>query len=398
MPGAIHRKYTMSDDWRNTSYPATFPGLLLTICGGLVLAGGVWLSPERAWSNLLVAMFYLVSLGLGGAVFVAMSYVTGASWSVAFRRVPEAIAGVLPVAGVGIFVVLAMHLSHYAWHPHPEEAMPTYWFKELWLEQRFFAARALVCIALWILFAGMLRRLSRRQDVQSDAATTRVSTRVSAGFLFLFAVTYSIASMDWLMALEPLWFSTMWAVYQFSGMMLSTIAAIVVLCLALRNAGPLRGIFSDEHLHDLGKLLIAFSCFWMYIWFSQFMLIWYTNIPEETAWFIRRTNGPWLPVVVASLVMNWGIPFFVLLPKPAKRSASVMMKIAVLVLIGRWVDLYVTVFPATIGASPVFGACELAAIAAAIGLFVVLFLRVFTSAAVVPRNEPYLSESLHYHA
>ena len=128
------------------------------------------------------------------------------------------------------------------------------------------------------------------------------------------------------------------------------------------------------------------------------MLIWYSNIPEETSWFVLRMNGPWAPVVIASLVMNWLIPFFVLLPKPAKRNASVMMKIAVLVLVGRWVDLYVMVFPATVGDTPVFGAWEVLAIAAAMGLFVTMFFRTFARADVAPRNDPYLGESLHYHA
>jgi hypothetical protein len=215
----------------------------------------------------------------------------------------------------------------------------------------------------------------------------------------VYAITFSLASADWMMALEPMWFSTMWGVYNFSGMIQAALAVVIILGLILRsNDGPLHGVFNDEHLHDLGKLLLGFSCFWMYIWFSQYMLIWYSNIPEETSYFITRTHGPWGPIVVVSIVLNWVIPFFVLLPKPAKRSSGIMMKVAIVVLIGRWVDLYVMVFPSTLGESPVFGIWEVASICCLLGTAGLLLLRSFAAAPPLPRNDPFLSESLHYHA
>jgi hypothetical protein len=174
---------------------------------------------------------------------------------------------------------------------------------------------------------------------------------------------------------------------------------IVVLGLILRlPGGPLQGIFNDEHLHDLGKLLLGFSCFWMYIWFCQYMLIWYANIPEETSYFITRTRGAWGPVVVASIVLNWVLPFFLLLPRAAKRSASVMMKIAVVVLIGRWVDLYTMIFPARFGEVPVFGIWEAATMGCLVGVGGLWLFRSFAKANPVPQHDPYLAESLHYHA
>ena len=188
----------------------------------------------------------------------------------------------------------------------------------------------------------------------------------------MYAVTFSLASADWIMALEPMWFSTMWGVYNFAGMILAALAVIVLFCVALSAPGrPLQGTFRTEHLHDLGKLLVGFSCFWMYIWFSQYMLIWYSNIPEETSYFVVRTHGAWGPVVVVTLILNWLVPFLVLLPRPAKRSASVMTKVAIVLLVGRWVDLYLMVFPSTVGESPVFGIWEIAtlACATAIGLY-----------------------------
>ena len=153
-----------------------------------------------------------------------------------------------------------------------------------------------------------------------------MNRRLSAIFLLVYAPTFSLASCDWLMLLDPMWFSTIWGVYNFAGMVQATLAAMIVLAIVLRARGPLRGIFTDDHLHDLGKLLLGFSCFWMYIWFSQYMLIWYTNMPEETSYYILRTQGPWGPLMIANVVLNWIVPFFILLPRPCKRSESVMMK------------------------------------------------------------------------
>ena len=174
---------------------------------------------------------------------------------------------------------------------------------------------------------------------------------------------------------------------------------MVILCVLLSAANrPLHGIFNTEHLHDLGRLMPGFSCFWMYIWFCQYMLIWYANIPEETSYFITRTHGAWGPIVVTSIALNWLVPFFVLLPRPCKRSDSVMLKIAVVVLVGRWVDLYVMVFPPTTGDVPVFGLPELAGIACICSLGPLLFTRAFASGEPVPKNEPFLEESLSYHS
>ena len=249
---------------------------------------------------------------------------------------------------------------------------------------------------LWIILSRIMVGNSRRQDIHPDKSNARINTRVSVLFLAVFAITISLAGVDWNMALEPMWFSTMWGVYQFAGVIQSTLAAIIIACVLLRKWGPLAGCFTDEHLHDLGKLLLGFSCFWMYIWFSQYMLIWYSNIPEETSYYIVRLQGPWMPIVVSTLVLNWIIPFFVLLPRVCKRSETIMLRVAIVVLIGRWVDLGVMIFPPVTGATPLFGLPELASMVTLCSLGVWLFLRSFTRVASVPDNDPYLSESLHY--
>lgn len=376
--------------------------MAMAIGGLLVLALGYAVSPVRVWSNLLIVAFYFVTVALGGAVFIAMNYATGAGWSVAFRRVPEAMAKLLPYACAALFIVLALRYQDYGWtlhHDGHEVADPgSFWFKQYWLNPPFWLARAVGYMVVWCAFAAAIVGISRKQDRVGGMKLTGVNVRLSAIFIAVYAITFSMASMDWVMALEPLWFSTMWGVYQFAGMLQSTLAVIVVMALLLRRTGgPLYGIFSDEHLHDLGKLLLAFSCFWMYIWFSQYMLIWYSNIPEETTYFVARTHGPWGPIVLISIVLNWIIPFFVLLPKPSKRSERVMMKVALVVLIGRWVDLSVMIFPPTVGELPVLGIWEIAGVCLLIGSFGLLFARAFAKSKPVPTGDPYYGESLGYH-
>jgi hypothetical protein len=370
---------------------------LLALASAAVLACGAVLTPLRTWSNLLIVGYYLLTLSLGGALFVALSYASGATWSVGFRRVPEAMARLVAPYGVVLFCILFWQRERYSWHHHGTTDPGTFWFKELWMKPDFWLLRSACYIVLWILLSYALVAVSRRQDQDQALRWTLLNRRLSAVFLVVFAVTFSLASCDWLMLLEPMWFSTMWGVYNFAGMAQATIAAIVVFSLTLKSQGSLGSAFTDEHLHDLGKLLLGFSCFWMYIWFSQYMLIWYTNIPEETSFFMTRTQGPWGPIQVLSILLNWLIPFFALLPRPHKRNPYFMMRIAAVILLGRWIDLYLIVFPATLGPEAPASIWEVAGVLLLISSFGGMFLRSFQRAATLPVGDPLLQASLHYH-
>jgi hypothetical protein len=370
----------------------------LAVSGVLVLTLSLAVNPQRAWAGALLSTFYIVSLGLGGAVFLALTNVTGAAWHMAFRRIPEAMTQLLPVGGVALWVLLLTQASRFGWHHHGPGDAGTFAFKEFWLSPGFLLGRAAVCLVVWFLFSKHLVAASRRQDACSVTQDPQISAFPSVLFLFAFGITFSVATIDWIMALEPLWFSTIWAVYQFSGMIVGTLAMMIIAGILLRRHGIMAEAFRDDHLHDLAKLLLGFSCFWMYIWFCQYMLIWYSNIPEETSYFVRRTQGPWGPVVLACILLNWAIPFFVLLPRPCKRNERVMLRICVLLLLGRWVDLYIMIYPPVTGTPPVFGLPELATICTICGLTVMLFMRAFAAAEPVPQQDPWLSDSLHYHA
>jgi len=165
----------------------------------------------------------------------------------------------------------------------------------------------------------------------------------------------------------------------------------------LRRMGAFRGVLTDDHLHDLGKLLLAFSTFWAYIWFSQYMLIWYADIPEETSYYVLRQHGAWSSLLLLNFGINWVVPFFVLLPRGAKRDAGTMVKVAVLLLVGRWFDLYLMILPPILGGVPAIGLWEVGLLVGGIGVCVPAVVRGLRAAPIVPLRDPYLAESLHYH-
>ncbi|MBK5290328.1 MAG: hypothetical protein JJE04_01365, partial [Acidobacteriia bacterium] len=351
--------------------------------------------PQRAWPAMLMASFLLLGLGLSGLFFVALQYASSAGWSVAFRRVPEAMTAALPFGALGLAVVFLIHPALYPWTGEGGHHLPG--FKGVWLSLPFFLVRAAVYVSLWIGFAALIVRGSRRQDEDGSVQHTRRNIRYSVLFLPVFAITFWLASTDWIMSLEPHWYSTIFGVYNFAGLFSSGLAMMILLILWLRARGPLTDFVNEEHLHDLGKLLFAFSTFWMYIWFSQYMLIWYANIPEETTYYIQRTQGFWLPLFLLNMLLNWAIPFAVLMPRPPKRNPVVLARVAVVVLLGRCLDLYLMVAPAVSNEGPAFGLLEASMFAGAIAVFLLVFIRWMRQAPPVPVQDPFLSESLHYH-
>jgi len=370
----------------------------LAATGAIVAAMGAVVAPDRMWASGLLVAYVALGLGLSGLCFVAIHYTTGASWSVAVRRVPEALAGTLPLSVVLLAAVFLARPQLYEWTSGSLASTVTsaLAFKRFWLSWPFFLARAAAYCVIWIGFASAIRWLSRRQDGDGDPRWTRLNSRLSAAFLVVFAVTFTLACFDWVMSLEPAWYSTIFAVYNFAGMFQSGLAALIVVALWLERTGPLRNVLNEEHLHDLGKLLFAFSIFWMYIWFSQYMLIWYTNIPEETSYFIRRIQGLWFVLFLANVILNWLVPFAVLLRRDAKRDRKTLARVAAIVLLGRWLDVYLMIFPAIVGDTPRIGLWEIGVTSAAIGGFGLVLAWILRATPVVPLADPQLADSLQY--
>lgn len=376
----------------------------LALGGALVGVGalvvGLMVAPTRTWANLLLNGFYFVSLSLGALVFLSTQYLTKAGWSTAIRRVPEGLAAYLPIGALLILPVWFGRHQLYEWmEPGAAEGDALLAAKAPYLNEPFFLVRMVVILAVWAGFAYLFRRASLAQDASGNGEAQRARlTRLSAIFLVVFAVTVSIASFDWLMSVEPHWFSTIYGVYVFSGLFVAAIAAVTVGVLVLgQEGGPLERAVSEEHLHDLGKMIFAFSTFWAYIWVSQYLLIWYGNIPEEATYFALRTGEGWLPVFALNVILNWGVPFLVLMSRNAKRNPRVLLAVAAVVLVGHWLDLYLLVMPPLLPGFAI-GLIEVLTFVGFAGLFLAVVRWALQGATLVPKEDPLLGESLSYHA
>jgi hypothetical protein len=352
--------------------------------------------PSATWANFLLISYYLLGLGLGSLVFVAFLYVSGAGWGVALRRMPEAMAALILVACVGVAVVLLFYPSLYPWSERASEGAESgATFRDLWLSRPLFLVRALVYFTLWTAFARAIVRASRRQDEDGRIGHTDTNIHLSAAFLVVFGATCWLSSVDWIMSLEPEWPSTIFGVYHFSGLFLGALAAMTAVAIYLERQGALRGILSAEHLHDLGKLLFSFSSFWMYIWFSQYMLIWYVNNSEETSYFVRRLEGGWRFLFFLNVLLNWVVPFLVLMPRATKGSPKILLTVALVVLVGRWLDLYIMILPPLVERPlQAFGLVEAGLTVGGVGLFLLSVPRSLGKASLIPSNDPFLIESL----
>ena len=353
----------------------------------ILLSSGAFLfgpdsEPQRIGANLLVVSYGLLGLGLGGAALLALLFVTGARWSDLIRPAAEKLTLLLPVGVFGVAVVLIGWPSLYPWTRDTHEAGSH--FQTLWLNRPFFLLRALIYFTLWIGLVFLLVRASQQQS----AGFSNKSGRISACYLVVFALTSWLASVDWIMSLEPQWSSTIFGVYHFTGMFLGALAAVIALAVWFDRRGVFAGRLTRNHFRDLGTLLFSFSSFWMYIWFSQYLLIWYVNNPEEAEYFVRRQQfdsqqftielgeynvNIWQPLLIANLALNWGAPFLVLLFRSAKESPVVLFLVALTVLCGRWLDLYLMVLPPVVGSKPGFVAWDAGLLLGAVGLAGLIF-------------------------
>lgn len=373
--------------------------LLLAIIGGAVSLIGIFFVPERAWANLLLANYYLLGLGLAAIIFIAMLYVSNAGWATVIRRVPEAMTSVIPVAAV-IMLFLFFGISHlYEWsHTNVIEQDHVLQEKAAWLNIPFFIIRTIVYLSIWFAFAAYIVKQSRKQDENGAIKAFTRSKTASAIFLVVFAITFSLASMDWIMSLEPLWYSTIFGIYNMIGAFLNGLAVITLIVLLLKRMGPFEHIVTKDHLHSLGKLIFAFSTFWMYIWFSQYLLIWYSNIPEEATYMVHRQQGSWLVFTIVNVIFNWGIPFVALLPAWTKKSEGFLLRVCIIIMIGHWIDLFWMIMPPFMNDAPVVNIWELAPLMSAITGFFYITFKALSKWNIVPIKDPMLIESLPHHS
>jgi len=363
----------------------------VALIGMAAAAIALVLDPVRAWSQLLLDTFYLLSVSLAALLFLAIHFLSAARWSACLRRIPEALMATLPAAAV---LMLSLTVLRAAIVPsrHTEPVASS--AKAFYLSMPFMAARAAVVLGVWVWLASLVRRASLFEDADGSAINRERMKRYSAIATVVFAITFSIASVDWLMSLDSHWVSTLFAVYLFGGLLVHGIAAVTLVAAVIHSSDS-RAFVTSDHLHDLGRLLFGFTTFWAYLWFSQYLLIWYGNIPEEATHYVTRTSGAWLPLFWANLIVNWVVPFLVLLPRTTKRDARVLIAMALTLLAGRWLDLYLVILPETT-ARPQFGLVEIATALGTAGLLIGFTIRALSAAPLVPVNDPFLAASLEH--
>jgi len=355
--------------------------------------------PTGTYAAFLLGYTYFLMLGLGGTFFVAIHYITGATWSVVVRRVAEGMGSYLPIALV-LLLALLFGIPHlYVWSvPSAGAEHGVDITKGGYLSIPRFTMRAVIFLVIWNLFGWFFRRNSLRQDQSGDPKLSKANTRMSALFFPVFAVTFTLFSFDLLMSLEPTWYSTIFGVYCWAGLWQSGLATITIVTVLLRRQGALAGVVNRAHYWDLGKYMFAFSVFWMYIAFSQFMLIWYANLPEEIGWMIKRTFTSWGAIGIALMAFKFAIPFFALMHQRAKESEVVLLTIAGGILIGQWLDLYWVILPAFSPGAVVFGWTQIGIFLGFLGLFGTTLLRFYSRHPVTPIGDPFLEPSVRFHA
>ena len=375
------------------------------IVGILGLAGAAALGAGHRTALLysyLFAFAYFLTIAVGGLFFVLLHYLTRAGWSVVLRRLAECVMGTMP-----LFVVLAVPILYfrkeiYLWTSPEGDALLEH--KSGYLDSGFFIFRVIAYLAVWTILSWYFSKWSRDQDETGDLAITRRLQSRSALGMVLFGVSLNFAAFDLLMSLDPHWFSTIFGVYVFAGSVLAILSTLILLSFQLRASGYLKSIVTWEHYHDLGKLLFAFTVFWAYIGFSQFMLIWYGNIPEETTFFHHRWGdglGGWQGVSVFLAAGHFGLPFLFLLSSDVKRRRWSLSLAAAWLLFMHLVDVYWLVMPnlalvdeSAHGFHP--SLVDLACVVGVGGLFLAVLAWRLRGGSLVPTKDPRLAESLAF--
>ena len=349
-------------------------GISLLAVGLILSAIGYFVDSTRSSFNNIVLLMFLISIGLGSMFLVAVEYVAGADWSVPFRRIAEFFAAVLLAVPV-VVVPLLFNLGNIFHWMHPEIVNMDKILigKAPYLNTTFFIIRVIIFFALWILFYFLITRNSLKQDQSADQNLTRKNIKISAVFIPVFAITITFAAIDWMMSLEPHWFSTIFGIYYFSGSVLAGLSVITIAAILLNKNGYLVKGISNENYYSLGALLFAFTNFWAYIAFSQYLLIWYANLPEETFWFLQRWEGGWMYFSIGLLLLHFLVPYVLLLSQPSKTDPKRLLIASSVILFSHIYDIYWIVKPNFSKQSVMLGWNELGFLLLAAGIVILVF-------------------------
>jgi hypothetical protein len=380
--------------------PRVFAGALgLGVLGlGLALVFGLQAQDGlRHFSfSYLVSFAFWLSISLGALCFVAIQHLTRASWSVVVRRLAELLAANLPLLGLLSLPVFLNLARVYAWAGPEAAADSQLAFKLAYLNPTFFGLRWLAYFVIWSGLALWFWRRSLGQDSSRDPQVTIRMENLSGPTLVVFAITVTLASFDLLMSLDPAWYSTIFGVYFFAGGFVGFFALMTILTLALQRGGRLARVVTIEHYHDYGKLMFAFVFFWAYIAFSQYLLIWYSNIPEETVWFLQRQEHGWADVALVLLFGHFLLPFLGLISRYAKRHRALLGLWAVWIFAMHWCDLYWVVMPEFSPGGLPLAWLDLCCFLGIGGIYLAGLVRLAGSRSLVPSGDPRLEDALRF--
>jgi hypothetical protein len=415
-------KFVFTSDIQKRLFITKIVGVLLVVAGiMLVVFGGHghegsseeghhfhWL--HRVWVNLWINNIYFLGIALTAVLFLALQYASQAGWSAYIKRIPEAFGGWIYVAAGLTFVTFGLanfagpehyHIFHWLdsslYDPNGENYDAIIAGKELYLNLPFFLGRMIAYFILWIMMFRFIRKESLKEDINGGDTHWRKMRVYSTLFIVIFAITSSTAAWDWVLSIDTHWFSTMFGWYVFSSWFVAGLSAITLLIVWLRDNGYLMQL-NSSHLHDMGKYIFAFSIFWTYIWFSQFLLIYYANIPEETVYFVERLkSGQYAWVFFLNIILNFIFPFLVLMTRDSKRHSIFLKIVCSIILVGHWFDFYLMITPGALGENGGFGLMEIGVAMVFAAGFIFVVLHSLAKVPLVARNHPMMEESLHHH-
>jgi len=374
-------------------------GLVLTLIG-VVTGMDSHHFATRLLTNGLIDTFFFFAMGLGALFFLALAYATETGWYASVKRIIEAVAGYLPygmgLMGLVLLVITLMDGAHvYQWmDPEVVAHDDIIQGKTAYLNPVFFWIRTLIYFAVYFIFLRGFKKRSLEEDKIGGTDLHFMNYKKGALFLVFFAVFSSTSSWDWLMSIDVHWFSTLFGWYTFAGMWCTTMVVLIMVTLYLKKLGYLEKV-NDSHIHDLGKWAFATSFLWSYLWFSQFMLIWYANIGEEVSYFQMRIDNYKL-LYFGMFIINFAFPMLILMSRDAKRHAGILTFIGLIILGGHWLDVYIMVTAGSLGPAAHIGLLEIGMALTALGIFILVILRNLTKAPLTPVNHPFLDESIHH--
>jgi len=354
--------------------------------------------PHHYYPSYLVAFLFFLTITLGNMFFVLFQHISRAGWSATVRRVAEIVMSNIPILAV-LFIPIFFGIHDLFHWSHHEEVLADHLLqiKAPYLNVPFFIIRAVLFFAIWMWIAKLYFKSSVAQDESGDQSITLKLQRAATYSIILFALTVSFAAFDWIMSLTPHWYSTIFGIYVFAGCLVSGVATLSLLLMLLKRNGYLQDTVTVEHFHDLGKLLYGFNIFWTYIAFSQYFLIWYSNIPEETHWFADHFYGNWNTVAIFLTVGHFVIPFILFMSRHAKRNLKVHAVMALWLLFMHLVDLYWVIMPTFYKKGIHVSLVDATSIVAVGCLSLYFILKRMSRVSVIAAKDPRLDEAISFH-